>query len=161
MPESKVYCPSCRGVFGVPPGAPADAVMPCPHCGRWVELEARPVRTSLSAETLAPYPEGIPIPETDARCWKCGNRVPNDQAVRRDVRTGVLAGLFGGLISIGGWGVAGQWSRVDFCPACAAALDATRARLWYWAKRVAVVLAALWLIGAAFELLTAHPFRRW
>ncbi len=51
MPASRVYCPSCRGVFLVPPDAPPDAVVPCPHCGKWIDLT--PGKTTLNAETLA------------------------------------------------------------------------------------------------------------
>jgi hypothetical protein len=42
MATPKVYCPACRGLFRLPPDAPADALAPCPHCGRWAEFEAVP-----------------------------------------------------------------------------------------------------------------------
>jgi hypothetical protein len=92
--------------------------------------------------------------EPTVRCWRCGQRVPETKARRRNVRSGGLLGgagrLSGGSPVLFG---AGQWSREDLCEACAAQHDAARAArrrlLWLVVAALAAALVALLLWGLA------------
>lgn len=84
--------------------------------------------------------------EHTVRCWQCGSRVPERQAIRRNVRTGTVQDE-----TLGG---AGVYGRVDLCLGCDGNRQARRrlerALLWtiLAIMFVAAVLATVLVVVA-------------
>jgi DNA-directed RNA polymerase subunit RPC12/RpoP len=129
-------CPRCRQEFTVPDDT-AGRKSTCPRCQQRLLVPFPPHTQAVPAPFISHEPDAPPqddtVPEYTVRCWKCGDRVPEGQAVRRDVRTGTLGGVLGNFNGNMGWGLAGQWSRVDVCTTCADRMDRENAswrRAW-------------------------------
>lgn len=57
--------------------------------------------------------------EPTVRCYQCGARIPENRAIRRNVRTGATTGRIGlDPTRLENWLSAQQFERVDLCPGC-------------------------------------------
>ncbi len=138
-----LQCPHCRSVFQVQPGLPAGTHLACPGCRQWFQPPELPPAA----------PQAGTSSEPTVRCWKCGTRISEGEAVRREVRTAGFGGLVGGFFDVSNWGIAGRWERVDVCRRCAADLDEARARTWVWIKRIAIRLLIAFILIVVVEFI--------
>ena len=89
-----------------------------------------------------------PADEPTLRCWKCGKRVPESQASRRDVsRPSYFLGLFDGKA---GGGTSLMSERVDLCSDCTREHDETNQRR---RKRLENLLAAIGAVLIVFAII--------
>lgn len=126
-----VTCPHCRHAFAPPPGLRPGVAFACPGCQSWLV-------TPAGGHTV--------------RCWKCGGRVPEEEAERRKVRTGETGGLAGGLLDVSAWFAAGHYGMVDLCGDCADEYDERERFKTKLVIGAVAVVVALFLVLVVVEV---------
>lgn len=146
----RLLCPACRQPFRANPTG-STTLLECPRCRAMFPLEASARTTVAVPPPLPPLPPPAP-PQLWAlptvRCWKCGVRVAESDACRREVRTARSSGLAAGFLGDlggGGW-MSDHWERVDLCPTCADREDANRQRQRRANRILALSFAALFVL---------------
>src|SRR5262249_53738352 len=127
--------------------------VPCPRCG--AKLTVPPATVAAPRPASPPRPEPAePVVDVDlvpppaapgvvARCYQCGTGIYEGQVHRRHAVTTDPVSGYGGRPDAKDSDTTGVSSEVELCPACAAVLDASRAKM---------LTVGAWFATAVFAL---------